>query len=162
MALGHALKLALGRGELRLVYQPQVAMADGRLVGAEALLRWQHPQWGTIPPGEFVPIAESSGLIVQIGDWVIQTALAQIKAWQRCGLPAVKVAVNLSAVQFAQPDLAVRVARMAQDLGTAPSLLEMELTEAVAMKDPEVATRTMDHMGQQGLSVSIDDFGTGD
>ena len=160
MALGHALKLALGRGELRLVYQPQVSLADGRLVGAEALLRWQHPQWGAIPPGEFVPIAESGGLIVQIGDWVINTALAQIKAWQRCGLPAVKVAVNLSAVQFAQPDLAVRVARMAQDLGTAPSLLEMELTEAVAMKDPEVAKRTMDQLVQQGFSLSIDDFGT--
>ena len=160
LALGHALKLALGRGELRLVYQPQVALADGHLIGVEALLRWRHPQWGDVSPAEFVPIAESNGLIVRIGDWVIQTALAQINAWRADGLRVVKVAVNLSAVQFAQPDLPERVARMARDLGIDPSLLEMELTEAVAMKDPEVAAQTMEQLVGQGFSLSIDDFGT--
>lgn len=159
LQLSSALRKALGRDELRLVYQPQIALADGRLVGAEALLRWQHPKLGAISPGEFIPVAESTGLIIQLGDWVIRRALQQLREWQDAGLPVVKVAVNLSAVQFVQAGLVEIIAQQAADSQVAPGLLELELTEAVAMQHS--AAQIMNQLAAQGFRLSIDDFGTG-
>ena len=161
LALGNALKQALHHKELHLVYQPQMALADGRIVGAEALLRWNHPQLGAISPGEFIPLAEANGLIVPIGNWVLQTALTQLRDWLDQGLPRMTMAVNISAMQFGQPGLADLVRQLLQQSGIAPEGLELELTEAVAMKAPEIAAQTMKELGQLGVRLSIDDFGTG-
>lgn len=128
-------------------------------MGAEALLRWQHPKLGAISPGEFIPVAESTGLIIQLGDWVIRRALQQLREWQDAGLPVVKVAVNLSAVQFVQAGLVETIAQQAADSQVAPSLLELELTEAVAMQ--RSAAQIMNQLAAQGFRLSIDDFGTG-
>ena len=161
LELGNALKQALHRNELHLVYQPQMALADGRIVGAEALLRWNHSKLGAISPGEFIPLAEANGLIVPIGEWVLGTALRQLRDWFDKGLPMMTMAVNISAVQFNQPGLADLVRKLLQHTGIAPQGLELELTEAVAMKAPEIAAQTMQELGQQGVRLSIDDFGTG-
>ena len=161
LALGNALKQALPRGELHLVYQPQVSLHDGRIVGVEALLRWTHPQWGAVSPAEFIPLAEANGLIVPIGEWVLHTALCQLRAWLDGGLPMMTMAVNLSAVQFGQPGLPDLVGRLLQQTGVPPEGLELELTEAVAMKDPEIAAQKMQELSQRGIRLSIDDFGTG-
>ena len=161
LALSNALKQAVQRGELHLVYQPQVLLRDGSVVGAEALLRWTHPQWGFVSPAEFIPLAEANGLIVPIGEWVLHTALCQLRAWLDAGLPMMTMAVNLSAVQFAQPGLPDMVGRMLAQTGVPPEGLELELTEAVAMKEPEIAAQKMQELRAQGIRLSIDDFGTG-
>ena len=161
LTLGTALKQALHRDELHLVYQPQMSLADGSIIGAEALLRWTHPHLGFISPGEFIPLAEANGLIVPIGEWVLQTALRQMRDWREQGLPMMTIAVNISAVQFEQPGLVELVRRLLADTGMAPEGLELELTEAVAMKAPETVAKTMKELGQQGVRLSIDDFGTG-
>jgi diguanylate cyclase (GGDEF)-like protein/PAS domain S-box-containing protein len=161
LALSNALKQALSRNELHLVYQPQMALADGRIVGAEALLRWNHAKLGVISPGEFIPLAEANGLIVPIGEWVLATALRQLRNWLDQGLPMMTMAVNISAVQFGQPNLATLVRQLLHTTGIPPQCLELELTEAVAMKAPELAAQTMQELGQQGIRLSIDDFGTG-
>ena len=161
LTLSSAIRHALAHNELRLVYQPQLSLASGRLVGAEALLRWQHPKLGAISPAEFVPLAEMSGAIIPLGDWVIREALRQLKSWKASGLPLVKVAVNLSALQFVQPGLAATLAQWMAESGIASGMLELELTEAVAMKNPAQATQTMEALSQQGIKLSIDDFGTG-
>ncbi len=161
LALTNALKHAMARGELHLMYQPQKSMKDGRLVGAEALLRWRSPQWGDVSPAEFVPLAENSGMIVPIGDWVLRTAAHQLKRWRDAGLAVETVAVNLSAVQFVQPGLAAAIAKQVRDIGLAPEHIELELTEAVALKNPEAAQRIMAELSGSGFRLSIDDFGTG-
>ena len=161
LALGNALKQALQRDELHLVYQPQVSLHDGHIIGVEALLRWNHPQWGMVSPAEFIPLAESNGLIVPIGEWVLLTALRQLRAWLDSGLPMMTVAVNLSAVQFGQPGLTDMVSQMLRQTGVPAEGLELELTEAVAMKNPEIAARVMQELSQLGVRLSIDDFGTG-
>ncbi|NMM79364.1 hypothetical protein B2J86_00200 [Acidovorax sp. SRB_14] len=161
LALGNALKQALHRGELHLVYQPQIALKDGSVVGAEALLRWNHPQWGAVSPAEFIPLAEASGLIVPMGEWVLNTALHQLRAWLDGGLPMMTMAVNLSAVQFGQPGLPELVGELLERTGVPAEGLELELTEAVAMKAPEVAAQKMRELRQRGVRLSIDDFGTG-
>ena len=161
LALSNALKHALHRNELHLVYQPQMSLVDGRIVGAEALLRWNHPQLGSISPGEFIPLAEANGLIVQIGEWVLHTALRQLREWLDQGLPTMTMGVNISAVQFGQPGLASLVRQLLQQTGIGPEGLELELTEAVAMKAPEIAAQTMRELGQEGIRLAIDDFGTG-
>jgi diguanylate cyclase (GGDEF)-like protein/PAS domain S-box-containing protein len=161
LALGNALKQALPRGELHLVYQPQMSLRDGRVVGVEALLRWNHPQWGVVSPAEFIPLAETNGLIVPIGEWVLRTALRQLRAWLDNGLPMMTMAVNLSAVQFGQAGLTDMVSQLLQQTGVPPESLELELTEAVAMKNPEIAAQRMQELSQLGIRLSIDDFGTG-
>jgi diguanylate cyclase (GGDEF)-like protein/PAS domain S-box-containing protein len=161
LTLSNALRLALQREELRLVYQPQMSLNTGRLVGAEALLRWDHPQLGEISPAEFVPLAEGSGLIGQIGEWVLQAVITQLGQWLQRGLPMVKVAVNLSPYQFTQPAFPALVASLAGKAGVPTHLLELELTEAAAMKDSDLAARTMSELARLGFSLSIDDFGTG-
>jgi len=161
LQLENALRDASTRGELSLHYQPQIALADGRIIGAEALLRWQHPELGAISPAEFIPIAEDSGQILAIGEWVLRTATAQMKRWQDQGLPALVVAVNLSAVQFRHPDLPELVSQILDAAQLPPHYLELELTERVAMDNPLNAIATMNALHARGVRMSIDDFGTG-
>jgi diguanylate cyclase (GGDEF)-like protein/PAS domain S-box-containing protein len=161
LQLGNALRQALSRGQLQLHYQPQVLIQDGRVVGAEALLRWQHPELGAISPAEFIPIAEDSGQIIQIGEWVLRTAIRQLKDWMDHGLPPMVMAVNLSAAQFRQPNLPELVTGILDEVGLPHKYLELELTEAVAMDDPQAAVEMMDKLHALGIRMSIDDFGTG-
>lgn len=161
LALANALHHALEREQLYLEYQPQVSLQDGRVVGAEALLRWSHPELGLISPAEFIHIAEGNGLILPIGEWVLRSALQQARRWADEGLPPLMLAVNLSAVQFRHPDLPGRVEALLAQTGVAPRLLELELTEAVAMEDPEMAIRVMNELDRHGVRIAIDDFGTG-
>lgn len=161
LLLANALHEALERGQFSVLYQPQVALSEGRVVGAEVLLRWQHPELGAIGPDEFIPIAESSGLILQIGEWVLRHAVDQAKCWQAQGLPPLTMAVNLSAVQLRHPNLPDLVAQIVDAAGLPAARLELELTEAVAMKDPQDAIRVIDRLTERGIGLSIDDFGTG-
>ncbi|WP_298234977.1 EAL domain-containing protein [uncultured Azohydromonas sp.] len=161
LAMREDLRQAIERDELRLVYQPQVDLQTGRLFGVEALLRWHHPQRGMVSPTAFIPLAESSGLIVPIGDWVLRTACRQNKAWQEAGLPPVTVAVNVSARQFREADWGQRVATALADTGLQPRLLEIELTESMIMENMEPAVAHMRALNDMGVSMSIDDFGTG-
>ena len=155
------LRRALERAELLLHYQPKVDLASGEITGAEALLRWQHPQRGLVAPGMFIPLAEETGLILPIGEWVLATACAQVRAWQVQGLEAVPVAVNLSARQFRKADLAETVHRVLRESGIAPRLLELELTESMIMRDPQAAAATMQQLKALGVRLALDDFGTG-
>ncbi len=155
------LRRALERGELAVYYQPQVELATGRIVGAEALVRWRHPSRGAVEPGRFVMIAEETGLIVPIGDWILRTACEQVKAWQGAGLAPLVVAVNLSARQFRQTQLADIVESVLSDTGVEPRFLELELTETVVMHDPQEAEIALRRLKSMGLRVAIDDFGSG-
>ncbi len=155
------LKQALHRGEFLLHYQPQIEIASGRIVGVEALVRWQHPTRGLVPPMEFIPIAEELGLIEQIGEWVLRTACAQAAAWQRSELPALRMAINVSARQFHNPALESVVAQVLAEHGLAPEQLELEITESLSMKNPEESIRILASFKALGISIAIDDFGTG-
>lgn len=155
------LKQALLRGEFLLHYQPQIEIASGRIVGVEALVRWQHPVRGLVPPMEFIPLAEDSGLIEPIGEWVLRTACAQAAAWQRSGLPALRMAVNVSARQFHDTALVEVVSLVLAEHGLAPEQLELEITESMSMKDPEETVRILASFKALGISIAIDDFGTG-
>lgn len=161
LQLENALRRALERQQFALHYQPQMNLATGTVRSVEALLRWQHPQLGTISPGEFIPIAEDSGQILQIGEWVLRTALAQLKAWRGCGFPQLTMAVNLSAIQFRQPQLPELISRVLAEFALPPDSLELELTEGVAVDDPHSAVATMDQLHARGVRMSMDDFGTG-
>ncbi|GAB1233491.1 hypothetical protein UT4_19590 [Ferrigenium sp. UT4] len=161
LQLVSALHHALARNELQVYYQPQVAMSDGHILGAEALLRWQHPELGQISPAEFIPIAEDSGQIIAIGEWVLRTAVQQAKTWQERGLPPLVIAVNLSAIQFRHPGLPEQVTDILDAAQLPHEYLELELTEAVAMDDPQGAVEMMDQLYARGIRMSIDDFGTG-
>jgi diguanylate cyclase (GGDEF)-like protein/PAS domain S-box-containing protein len=155
------LRHALARGEFFLHYQPQVALQTGCVIGVEALIRWNHASEGVIAPSDFIPLAEELGLIVPIGEWVLRTACAQMKAWQQAGLPKISVAVNLSARQFRQRDLAGGIARVLQETGLDPCYLDIELTESMVMHDVELAVATLGKLKAMGIKLSIDDFGTG-
>ena len=155
------LRRALERGEFLLHYQPQIDLASGRVIGAEALLRWQHPEYGLVPPGRFIPIAEESGLIVPIGEWVLREACRQAAHWTRQGLPPLVVAVNLSAVQFRRGSVDLTVTRALADAGLAPAQLELELTESILIQDAEQVLAAVRRLKQLGVKLSIDDFGTG-
>jgi diguanylate cyclase (GGDEF)-like protein/PAS domain S-box-containing protein len=161
LQLGNALRHALTRNELLLHYQPQITLQDGHIVGAEALLRWRHPELGMISPAEFIPIAEASGQIIQIGEWVLRTAAAQLKEWMDKGLPPMMMAVNLSAAQFRHPNLTEMVTDILDEVKLPHEYLELELTEAVTMDDPQAAVAVMDKLDECGIRLSIDDFGTG-
>ena len=161
LQLVNAMHHALGRGEFSLHYQPQVSLQDGCMVGAEALLRWQHPELGALSPAEFIPIAEDSGQIVVIGEWVLRTAVTQLKRWIDAGMQPMVVAVNLSAVQFRHPDLLAMVTQILDEAGLPPQYLELELTEAMAMDNPLAAIAQMNQLHDRGIRMSIDDFGTG-
>jgi len=161
LALESHLRRALEKNELQLVYQPQVSLADGRLIGVEALIRWQHATLGLVSPGEFIPLAESNGLILPIGEWVLRTAVRQAKTWLDQGLGKLVMAVNLSAVQFRHAGLAQLVGQVLAEHSLPPDCLELELTESVAMSDPLGAVVAMDEINAQGVHIAIDDFGTG-
>jgi diguanylate cyclase (GGDEF)-like protein len=155
------LRHALERGELHVYYQPRIAIQTGRIVGAEALLRWRHPELGLVSPAQFIPIAEETGLIVPIGDWVLDSACAQAKRWQKLGLASLGVSVNLSPVQFRGSDLHASVVRALQRSGLDPRWLELELTESSLMQNTEVVAATLARLRDIGVTLSIDDFGTG-
>ncbi len=155
------LRRALERGEFVLHYQPQIELGSGRVVGVEALLRWEHPEFGLVAPGRFVPVAEDSGLIVPIGAWVIQEACRQAQAWQNAGLPAMMMAVNLSAVQFQRGGIEDTVVQALAGTGLDPSRLELELTESILIQDAEQVMATVRRLKQLGVKLAIDDFGTG-
>lgn len=161
LRLKNGLRRALSRGELELYYQPQFDLLTGGVVGAEALLRWRHPEDGMISPARFIPVAEDSGLIVPIGEWVIQQACHQAMAWQRAGLTPLLMAVNLSAVQFRRGDVQAVVARALRDSGLAPEQLELELTESILLHNTEQVLASVSQIKQLGVKLSIDDFGTG-
>ncbi|MFG6414249.1 putative bifunctional diguanylate cyclase/phosphodiesterase [Roseateles sp. DC23W] len=164
LQLENALRRALERHQLSLHYQPQLALSsDGqaRIIGAEALLRWQHPELGWVSPAEFIPIAETTGLILPIGEWVLQEALSQLHRWDLAGLPKLTMAVNLSAVQFRHDDLPDLVGRVLAHVGVPAERLELELTEGAAMENPAAAIIVMKELHARGVQLSIDDFGTG-
>jgi diguanylate cyclase (GGDEF)-like protein/PAS domain S-box-containing protein len=161
LTLENSLRLALGREELFLVYQPQMDIATGRITGLEALLRWQHPELGLVPPDKFIRIAENSGLIVPIGEWVLRTACRQARKWQDEGLPAVPVAVNVSAVQFRQEGFCELIQRVLHETGLAPQYLELELTESLLLSSADVTFSVLQELKAMGLKLAIDDFGTG-
>lgn len=160
MELSNSLYRALDRNELMLFYQPQIFTATGEIIGVEALIRWRHPQKGMISPGEFIPIAEKNGLINTIGLWVLQTACRQNKAWQDQGLRPIRMAVNLSLGQFLNNKLVGIVSGILQETGLDPAYLELEITESIAINEPENIIRTLNDLKALGVSISIDDFGT--
>ncbi len=156
-----SLRHALERSEFVLYYQPRVDLGTGQIVGMEALIRWQHPDLGLILPARFIPLAEETGLIIPIGEWVFRTACAQNKAWQDAGLPAVIVSVNLSARQFRQKDLGKILSRILAETGLDAQYLELELTESLVMHNAEEFIDAMIGLKALGMHISIDDFGTG-
>ncbi|KVZ38657.1 EAL domain-containing protein [Burkholderia ubonensis] len=159
--LENALHQAVENGELELYYQPKVDLKTGQISGVEALIRWRRPGVGVIPPDRFIPIAEETGLIVPIGEWVLRTACAQAVAWQQAGHPPIPVAVNLSARQFRQQDVARMVRATLDETGLAPAWLELELTESVLMQDRRAIAHALRELKALGVVLSLDDFGTG-
>ncbi len=161
MAIKNKLSHALERNELFLLYQPQVDLQSGRIIGAEALLRWDHPMFGNVLPTQFIPIAEENGLIPPMGEWVLREACRQNQEWRKQGLMKITMAVNLSAVQFRQKNLGEIIKDVLHESGLAPSGLELEITEGVVMQDAEAAILLLEDMKAMGLKISVDDFGTG-
>ncbi len=155
------LRTALERNELMLFYQPQVDLMTGKILGAEALVRWLQPDLVFIKPGNFIPVAEETGLIIPIGEWILRSACKQGKAWQEEGLELFDLSVNISGIQFMQEDFVGIVTQSLRETGFNPSYLKLELTEGVVMKDAQNAVRKMNSLKQLGIQISIDDFGTG-
>lgn len=161
LELENSLRKALSRNEFILYYQPQFQIGTGTMVGMEALIRWNHPIQGFIPPSQFIPLAEETGLIIPIGEWVLRTACQQNKNWQQAGFPPVRVSVNISAQQFKQPQLVEMVKRILNETQLDPQYLELEITENISMSDVHLTTTTLDLLKKLGIKISIDDFGTG-
>lgn len=161
LTLENSLRHAIERNELVLLYQPQYSLETGAMTGVEALLRWQPPAHAMIAPDDFIPIAEDTGLIVSIGDWVLRTACAQQVAWQRAGLGCLRIAVNLSARQFRQTGLEDMVAQALQETGCNAGCVELEITESVLMDRPDHTVETLKRLSAMGVRLAIDDFGTG-
>ena len=161
LTLENSLPHALDKEELFLVYQPQVDMTTGKIIGLEALLRWQHPELGLVPPDKFIRIAENCGLIVPVGEWVLRTACSQARKWQEAGLPPVRVAVNVSAVQFRRQGFSEQVRKVLRETALAPEYLELELTESLLLADADVTLSVIQELKAMGLTLAIDDFGTG-
>lgn len=161
VAIATELPRAIEQGEFQLYYQPQVDSKTGQLIGAEALVRWYHPEWGVVSPGKFIPIAEETGLILPLGEWVLRTACQQAQAWHQQFSTPLKVAVNLSAHQFDHPELTQTIHQVLAETHLNPENLEIELTESTLMRDTSVAIQTMQDLKAIGISLSIDDFGVG-
>ena len=161
LTLENSLRRALDRKELFLMYQPQMDIVTRKITGLEALLRWQHPELGLVPPDKFIRIAEYSGLIMPIGEWVLRTACTQARKWQDEGLPPVSVAVNVSAVQFRQEDFCELIRRVLSETGLASQYLELELTESLLLANADVMLSVVEELNAMGLRLAIDDFGTG-
>ncbi|MCL4472238.1 MAG: EAL domain-containing protein [Gammaproteobacteria bacterium] len=160
-AMEGALRRAMEREEFLLYYQPQLDIRSGLVVGVEALLRWQHPERGMVPPGDFIPLLEENHLIIPVGEWVLRTACAQSMAWSDEGLPPLRMAVNLSAHQFHQENLAEMIDGILRETGIDPRLLELELTEGLLMENTSETSAVLAQLKMQGLQIAIDDFGTG-
>ena len=161
LTLENSLRVALEREELFLMYQPQMEITTGRMIGAEALLRWQHPALGLVPPDKFIGVAENTGLIIPIGEWVLRTACSAARIWQEQGLQRLPVAVNVSAVQFRQDDFSKLVRKVLEETGLAPENLELELTESLLLSNADVTFRVLKELKSMGLKLAVDDFGTG-
>ena len=161
LSMESELRRALERDEFVLHYQPKVSLKTGRLTGVEALLRWRHPERGLVPPGDFMPLLEETGLVVRAGDWVLRAVCRQLQVWEAAGLPSVPVAVNLSPRQFLAPNLAQSVRQVLDEHGIPARLVEVELTESSIMANTEDAVRTLEYLQSIGLNIAIDDFGTG-
>jgi EAL domain-containing protein (putative c-di-GMP-specific phosphodiesterase class I) len=161
LTLEKDLRRAVQREEFVLHYQPIADVATGEVVGVEALVRWQHPERGLLLPGDFIPFAEETGLIQPIDTWVLGTACRQAMSWQGAGLPPLRVAVNISARLFLQPDMVDMVAEVLRESGLAPDLLELEITETLAMENADLSIQVLASLDQMGVHVAIDDFGTG-
>ncbi|MEP7184893.1 MAG: EAL domain-containing protein [Rhodanobacter sp.] len=161
MLLLNEMHRALSQNQFEVHYQPQLSLDDGRVVGLEALLRWNHPGLGSISPVEFIPVAEDCGLILPIGEWVMRTAVHELKRLMDCGYPMMAIAVNLSAVQFRHKSLVDMIDNILTEADVPAQCLELELTESVAMSDPQSAVAVMDRLHERGVRLSIDDFGTG-
>ncbi len=154
------MRQALAQDRFRLHYQPQVDLRTGEVVGAEALIRWRDPELGEVSPGEFIPVAEESGFIIAIGDWVLRRAVTQAAAWLDAGTP-MPVSVNVSALQFQQPGFVGGVATVLREAGLPPQWLELELTESILIQDAQDAMLRLQALAQLGVKLAIDDFGTG-
>jgi diguanylate cyclase (GGDEF)-like protein len=161
LKLENDLRHVIERNELELYYQPKIDLATGKVNSVEALVRWHHPELGMIPPNEFIPIAEETGMITTIGYWVLESACHQLRQWQESGFSDISVAVNLSAVQFSQQDLLKRILNTLSEAGICPNQLELEITESTIMQDIDAAASTMRALHCSGMHISIDDFGTG-
>jgi diguanylate cyclase (GGDEF)-like protein len=156
-----SLRCALERNEFLLHYQPKVNLGSGEITSVEALIRWQHPERGLVPPGQFVPIAEDCGLILKMGRWVLREACRQVRAWQLEGLPPISVAVNVSAAEFRSKDFVESVRATLSESGLDPHYLELELTEGVLMDDAEFTSSVLKELKGMGVHLAVDDFGTG-
>ena len=152
---------AIERNEFRLYYQPQIDNASGAVLGVEALLRWQHPDFGLVSPAEFIPLLEETGLIVPAGEWVLRTACEQLRAWHAAGWPQLRMAINLSPRQFQDAGLAMVIERGLAALGCDPGLLELEITESVLLRHTATTLETLEALHALGVRMAIDDFGTG-
>jgi EAL domain-containing protein (putative c-di-GMP-specific phosphodiesterase class I) len=155
------LRRALAGGELVVHFQPQVEVETGRVVGAEALVRWNSAERGLVLPGEFIPVAEERGLIVPLGEWVLRAAAAQLRRWLDDGLAPIIVATNVSAAQFRSPDFESSLVRILDETGVPPELMELEVTESLLARDVDAAAALLGRLRDRGVSISIDDFGTG-
>ena len=160
MKLSNLLYGAIERNELELYYQPQVNSQTKKIIGLEALLRWKCPEYGMVSPAKFIPIAEQTGLIISIGEWVLRMACRQNKIWQDAGLHKIRMAVNLSVRQFQNPDIIKQVCGILAETGLAPQYLELEITESIVMKETEHVVETLNAFKEEGIAISIDDFGT--
>jgi diguanylate cyclase len=160
LVLENELRRAVRASEFQLLYQPQASTADGCVESVEALIRWNHPQRGVLPPAAFIPLAEESGLIIPIGEWVLREACQQASSWCRTGRP-LRVAINLSAQQLRHKDLHESVFAALSASGLDPKFLELELTETVVMQEAESSVRTLRRLSDRGVSIAVDDFGTG-
>ncbi|MBW3584894.1 MAG: EAL domain-containing response regulator [Cyanobacteria bacterium 0813] len=160
-ALEALLRHALEQGEFQVYYQPQVNIATGQVIGAEALVRWQNPDRGIISPGEFIPLAEETGLIIQIGEWVLLSACAQAASWLAAGFSPFTISVNLSARQLSDPELKARIVQILETTGLEPANLELEMTESALVENATVAGATLNELKALGIRIAIDDFGTG-
>jgi EAL domain-containing protein (putative c-di-GMP-specific phosphodiesterase class I) len=161
LALEMSLRRAVERGELCLQYQPMVDLASRSVTGAEALVRWNHPEFGMLGPDKFIPLADETGLIIEIGEWVLYQACKQAKAWHDLGLKDLTISVNVSAVQLGQPQLLNHVAGVLNRTGLNPACLELEITESVLMQDAESSINMLRALKDMGIKISVDDFGTG-
>jgi EAL domain-containing protein (putative c-di-GMP-specific phosphodiesterase class I) len=161
MKVESGLRQAIERQELSLAWQPQYDLATGQMTAVEALLRWNSEELGEMPPATFIPLAEETGVIHEIGTWVLKEACTQMQSWRKQGGPALRVAVNLSASQFREPDIVEQVREILRTTGLEPGLLELEITESVLMGEAGTTLKTLRSLAQDGIGLAIDDFGTG-
>jgi len=161
VAIENGIRQALKRSEFQVFYQPQINLLTGEIDCMEALARWLHPELGWVPPNQFIPAAEEHGLIVRLGEWVLRTACTQNRAWQKQGLPPIRMAVNFSAKQFQVADLCDRIMQILLEIDLDPQYLEIEITESLVMQDQSTTIKMLRQLRSLGMQISIDDFGTG-